>query len=613
MAERDTFGHYRIERRGDGSFWELGRGAMAVTWKAEDVNLHCPVALKVINASCFEDPERCRHFMKEARAAALLRHHNVAAVFHLGIEENHFYYAMEYVDGQTAEAFVKEAGPLSTGLALDIALQIARALGAADRHGLVHRDIKPANILLARSLAGDGEGLTVKVIDFGLVRTGIGSDKSCPGAGFHGTAQYSSPEQIEERALDSRSDIYSLGCTLWFLLTGEPPFTGSLANVFAHQLHTQPAWSTLKGVPKSVVQLLARMLEKNPEKRVANPVQLRRELEQCRDRLAPRHAAAKAPALLPVAGAWPPSNAGHRWTKVALGVITGLVIMTAVVLQLPSRKKALAQADQAVASAPERRHAGAVPLPEPVAEGPLDSESPEGVEEVPDPSRIAQADAALDPAVFADDAPPIEEIAPQLSDNSGHGNPEPDTGTPSPEPFSLRKDGPTIANNTPAAPESPAAGYSTAETPPPVVRKAPPQPAVPGPLGTKDAFKTIETQVQNFVASYLVAAEQNAPEREISHFADKVEYFKHGAVDRAFIAADQRDFYKRWPARDFTLVDKPQVIEIGPSEIVVKFRVRYNVRNSGGKASGQIENQIRLKRDKSSFRITAIDEKRTSI
>ena len=148
--ETETFQHYQILRRDDGSLWELGRGAMAVTYKAIDNNLHCPVALKVVSAANLDDEHTRARFVREARAAAALRHRNIASVYHLGNDEQSYFYAMEFIDGETVEDRVIRGGPLPPAEALGIAAQVARALGAAAKQGLVHRDIKPANIMVVR-------------------------------------------------------------------------------------------------------------------------------------------------------------------------------------------------------------------------------------------------------------------------------------------------------------------------------------------------------------------------------------------------------------------------------------------------------------------------------
>jgi TolB-like protein/serine/threonine protein kinase/Tfp pilus assembly protein PilF len=225
-----VFGDFEIARCEDGSLLELGRGAMGMTYLAVDNVLRRKVALKVINV-----PEASRNsqaarerFLREARAAAALRHPNVAAVFQFGAppDGSRCYCAMELVEGETLETRVRRDGPLNAKLAVEIAIQITRALMAAAAHGLVHRDLKPGNIMLTRSDADTPE-LEVKVIDFGLAKAiADAGEMDITHGEFVGTPNFASPEQFESRPVDVRSDIYSLGATLWFALTGKTPFAG---------------------------------------------------------------------------------------------------------------------------------------------------------------------------------------------------------------------------------------------------------------------------------------------------------------------------------------------------------------------------------------------------
>lgn len=282
MAEPVRFQHFEVPLREDGSLHELGRGAMGITYKAFDTNLRCFVALKVINAAYLSSEVARQRFLREARAAAALRHPNVATVFHLGEEGGDCFYAMEYIDGETVEAMMKREGAIPVRIALEIVLQVARALGAAQKQGLVHRDIKPSNLMIIRE---DEEEFTVKVIDFGLAKSAAGSagedTATLTMGGFLGTPHFASPEQLEERDLDVRSDIYSLGVTLYYMLAGRAPFSGSLAQVMSQHLHREPPLETLSDQPKPVVDLLRHMLAKDPSARPQTPGDLRREVETC--------------------------------------------------------------------------------------------------------------------------------------------------------------------------------------------------------------------------------------------------------------------------------------------------------------------------------------------
>jgi serine/threonine protein kinase/TPR repeat protein len=276
-----TFDHYEVLNREDGSLWELGRGAMGITYKAFDTNLRVNVALKVINAKYLESEVAQQRFMREARAAAQLRHPNVASVFHLGTNRDAFFYAMEFVDGETVESFIQRQGPIDPVVAVRITLQVTRALAAAEKHHLVHRDIKPANLMLVR----EDDDFLVKVIDFGLAKS-IKHEENDDLAtlsmgGFVGTAHFASPEQLEEKEIDVRSDIYSLGVTLWYMLAGEVPFGGSLAQVMSQHLHKPPPLEKLQSLPASLRAVVGHMIEKDPANRPQTPAALRAELENC--------------------------------------------------------------------------------------------------------------------------------------------------------------------------------------------------------------------------------------------------------------------------------------------------------------------------------------------
>jgi serine/threonine protein kinase/formylglycine-generating enzyme required for sulfatase activity len=285
MPESFEFEHYQLLKNPDGSFAELGRGAMGITYKAFDTSLRCNVALKVISGSLLEDAKVAERFLREARSAAQLRHRNVASVFHLGKHGNRYFYAMEFIDGETVDALVKRNGPLECLFALDIAQQVASALMAAERQHLVHRDIKPSNLMLVRE--GDGE-ILVKVIDFGLARSAVMQSTAggeITSGGFVGTPYFASPEQLDRQTEDIRSDIYSLGVTLWYMLLGRPTFTGSVASVIAQHLDKSPPFEALAILPAEVVAVLRKMLEKDRERRVQTPLELRNELKLCIERL----------------------------------------------------------------------------------------------------------------------------------------------------------------------------------------------------------------------------------------------------------------------------------------------------------------------------------------
>ena len=305
-ADARHFHHYEVCLREDGvTLHELGRGAMGISYKARDVNLDTLVAIKVISTNLPTQAVVRERFRREARAAAQLRHPNVASVFHFGeTPAGACFYAMEFIDGETLAARVKREGPFPPLLVVETALQVTAALMAADERGLVHRDLKPANLMLVaapRSRTCEGSGfagsslnrpVVVKVIDFGLAKAAAGAaaiNLEAPltqEGGFLGTPAYASPEQAEGGEVDARSDIYSLGVTLWYLLTGKVPFAGhSFNEIYDRQIHRSLPLAQLEGIPMptSLVQLLTSMLAADPARRPSSPGLLYEALEQCRE------------------------------------------------------------------------------------------------------------------------------------------------------------------------------------------------------------------------------------------------------------------------------------------------------------------------------------------
>jgi serine/threonine protein kinase/Flp pilus assembly protein TadD len=269
------FEHYEVLTRDDGTPLELGRGAMGVTYKALDVNLRYAVALKVINARFIGDESARRRFVREARAAASVRHPNVASVFHLGKSGDSYFYAMEYVDGESLDKVIRRSGQLEPSTALRVVTLVAAGLEAIDEQNLVHRDIKPSNIMV--SMRGDNVA-NAKIIDLGLAKGAVADDGSISeisiqGA-FAGTPTYASPEQFSGVGADIRSDLYSLGITLWEMLAGEVPFKGSTSRLIYQHQHATPPVDKLTHVPQPVIALLEVLLEKDPDRRLQTPTEL---------------------------------------------------------------------------------------------------------------------------------------------------------------------------------------------------------------------------------------------------------------------------------------------------------------------------------------------------
>jgi serine/threonine protein kinase/tetratricopeptide (TPR) repeat protein len=268
------FEHYQVLKNEDGTPIELGRGAMGVTYKALDVNLQCEVAVKVISARFLGDESARRRFVREARSAARVRHPNVASVFHLGKSADSYFYAMEFVDGEGLDKFIRRSGRLEPAAALRVVTLVGAGLEAIEKQHLVHRDIKPSNIMI--SLEGS-EITNVKIIDLGLAKAAAKEETISPTSSqgfFAGTPQYASPEQFAGIGTDIRSDLYSLGITLWEMLQGEVPFHGSYSEL--HHQHQRAFLPTQKAnsIPRVLTVLLEILLQKDPLRRFQSPAEL---------------------------------------------------------------------------------------------------------------------------------------------------------------------------------------------------------------------------------------------------------------------------------------------------------------------------------------------------
>ena len=240
---------------------ELGRGAMGVVYKAEDPALDRTVAIKTILLPN-DAAERAAYegrFMQEARAAGKLGHPAIITIYDVGREGNLAYIAMEMLHGMDLRQRLAQ-GRMSPHEAATVAMQVADGLAFAHEHGVVHRDIKPANIMLLKDRA--------KIMDFGIARLQASDIKTQTGQ-LLGTPKYMSPEQVAGRPIDERSDIFSLGCVLYEMWTGRPPFTGADVSQLLHNIasSTPPAPSRLAALPSISDLIITRALAKNPDLR----------------------------------------------------------------------------------------------------------------------------------------------------------------------------------------------------------------------------------------------------------------------------------------------------------------------------------------------------------
>ncbi len=277
-------GRYRVEH-------ELGRGGMAKVYRGEDTVLGRAVAIKILAPQFADDPNFVSRFRREAQAAARISNQNLVSVFDTGSDDGVHFIVMEYVEGKTLAEFLTGGGRIMPDRAIEIAADVCRALEAAHAQGVIHRDIKPGNIMLDQR--GD-----VKVTDFGIARMVTTAETVAQTAAVLGTASYLSPEQAQGQPVDGRSDIYSLGCVLYEMVTGRPPFLGdSPVTVASKQVLEQPTPPSRlnRDVSADLEAVILRAMAKNPANRYQTAAEFRSDLERVR-----RGMPVEATPLLPV-------------------------------------------------------------------------------------------------------------------------------------------------------------------------------------------------------------------------------------------------------------------------------------------------------------------------
>ncbi len=256
----------------------LGFGGMSEVHLARDLRLHRDVAVKVLRADLARDPSFYLRFRREAQNAAALNHPAIVAVYDTGEAETAAgplpYIVMEFVDGITLRDIVHNDGPIPPRKALEIIADACQALNFSHQHGIIHRDVKPANIMISRTGA-------VKVMDFGIARALADSHSVTQTAAVIGTAQYLSPEQARGDPVDARSDVYSLGCVLYEIVTGEPPFVGDSPVAVAYQ-HVReapvPPSGRHEGISPELDAVILKALAKNPDNRYQTAAEMRADL-----------------------------------------------------------------------------------------------------------------------------------------------------------------------------------------------------------------------------------------------------------------------------------------------------------------------------------------------
>jgi serine/threonine protein kinase len=319
--ERTLAGRYRLDEA-------IGHGGMSTVYCATDLALGRTVAVKVLlPALAQEDPTYVARFQREARAAAALTHPAMVTIFDTGADGESRYIVMELVEGRSVAELLK-SGPLVLGQAIDVGRAVADALAGAHAAGILHRDVKPANVMITPAGA-------VKVLDFGVARPLAGATITQT-ASVVGTAAYMPPERVEGAVGDARSDVYSLGCLLYAMLAGAPPFTGESAAVLLHQhLHARPDPPSARRpeVSPALDGLVLEMLAKDPAGRPQTAAEVAHRLGAVADGSGAA-TAATAPLPPPVPPTLPSVPRSSNRTPVLLGLAAAAILLVGVIVLL---------------------------------------------------------------------------------------------------------------------------------------------------------------------------------------------------------------------------------------------------------------------------------------
>jgi serine/threonine protein kinase len=417
--------------------------APARIYRGEEIDSGRTVTVEVIPAAAFKSSVRTK-LEAEATAAKQINHINIPALYDFGIEDDQLVYVTEYFDGASAEEWVHEHGPMPTGAVLRIALQVIGAMGAASFHKISHHAINPANLILVPGQTPEGDWPLVKVLHFiGVAPTFVNGDMSV--AAFDKSTHYASPEQLQGGEVDFRSEIYSLGASMWFLLTAAPPLIAPKGPLAMQPTTIGLAVDKLNGMPKRVRRLLAQMLSVNPAARPQDPLAFYRQIQDCVAQVDRRESMARrfgVPFLSRSNVMALPSRRRVPARMIALAaILVAFVTLTSVLLASYFRHQRVREAEEPIG----------VPIgvPETAASAPPVVASAPTVVPAPQPP---QETAAPNTAQENQPPPPAPEKAPVVSSNN---QPPVSTVAPAPpEPPKVAANEPKVVEEKSSAPES---------------------------------------------------------------------------------------------------------------------------------------------------------------
>ena len=313
---------------------ELGKGGMGKVYRALDKKLNEEVALKLIKPEIASDKKTLERFNNELKFARKIAHKNVGRMYELMEEKGTHFITMEYVPGQDLRGLIKQSGQLAVGTAISIAKHVCEGLTEAHRLGVIHRDLKPQNIMI------DKEG-NARIMDFGIARSVSG--KGITGAGvIVGTPEYMSPEQVESKETDQRSDIYSLGVILYEMVTGRVPFEGDtpLSVAVKHKTETPPDPMQINSqIPEDLSRLILRCMEKDREKRYQSAGEVRSELENIEKGIPTTEKV--IPKRKPITSREITVQLSLKRVFIPALIIIGVIVIGIILMQILSRKESV--------------------------------------------------------------------------------------------------------------------------------------------------------------------------------------------------------------------------------------------------------------------------------